>query len=265
MIFHLSDCVIKKNEELSDEVFLLEFEAPQIATSFSPGQFLMIKTSNSVDSILRRPFSIFREYEERSIGILYRVIGKGTRWLSQRKAGHKLDVLGPLGKGFEIIGDAETHIVISGGIGIAAVSSLVSHLVKNSLKDRLIFITGSYSREIINWLEEIGHIPIKAYVTTEDGSYGYKGRVTDILEDILDKRDIRRGACYACGPIAMLNNLYELSSRYELSLQVALEANMACGIGLCQGCSVRGGHGGYRKVCKDGPVFYASELAWPLV
>lgn len=271
---------IKTHTEVSPDYFLLSIELPSEVKRPKPGQFFMVKVGRNNDSLLRRPLSIHRLISADTVQILYRVRGKGTRVLSKRVPGERLDILGPLGKGFEITSQIKEAILVAGGVGIAPLFPLAEEL-KRAGKSIKLFVGGK-SREDILCEDDFRSLGLEIYISTEDRSYGKGGLVTDILEDYIQTPDSRlQTQIYTCGPKPMLKVVSEIARLYSLPCYVSLEERMACGIGACLGCAVKvrvqssefrvkGKNSRlqtpdsrlYRLVCKDGPVFNAEEIDW---
>ena len=315
-------CAITSNVEVMPGVYLMWLDAPDIASSAQPGQFITVCCEGLV---LRRPFSVHQVsslsspptgdeaspepfaccHSERSeesyraqgklregtgkgeIALLFQVVGKGTFWLSQQPAGNKIDVLGPLGKGFNIVPGSKNLLLVGGGIGIAPLIFLAQYA---SPQYQVALIHGaSTAAQIYPFLslpltinsspskgEEKGEgekqsnllsLPsgVQFIPVTEDGTLGRKGMVTDILPDFLDWAD----QVFACGPVDMYKTMAELltchSERSEESklrnCQISLEVRMGCGIGACRSCTINTKHG-LKQVCRDGPVFEMNDVLW---
>ncbi len=252
---------ILSNTCITPGIFLLRVDSPDLAAEARPGQFIMVRVNDGIDPCLRRPFSISGTEQGGVVRILYKVVGKGTVILSNKRAGDKLSVLGPLGKGFEITQRAEHLFIVAGGIGIAPMLFLSQAVDKKAVTFMAGFRT---SDEII----DPASVGIKQDISfaTDDGSKGYHGRVTDLLEqEIIKHRDNAIGV-YACGPVPMLKALSSISDKYRIPCKVSMETFMACGLGACQGCVVRSASVSdqisYHHVCKDGPVFDINEIDW---
>jgi dihydroorotate dehydrogenase electron transfer subunit len=247
---------------LSNEYYKLILESPEIAAYSLPGQFLEIKVSDGIDPFLRRPFSVHRSTES-NIEILYEVVGKGSRMLSQKKPGEYLDIIGPLGRGFtfrEPKTENRVPILIAGGMGVAPVFFLAEKLVARHWKTPLILI-GAKTKGHILCVKDFKKLGCTVKVATDDGSEGFKGRVTDLLKVLVSTMDYRLWTIFACGPKPMLQALTHIAGHYALPAQISLEAHMACGVGACLGCVIKTPTG-YQRVCKDGPVFNAGEIIW---
>jgi len=257
---------IRAHEEVAEGYFLLSLELPKSVRSPKPGEFFMVKVGRDNDPLLRRPLSLHRLITEDTFQIIYRVRGRGTRILSERKAGDKIDLIGPLGRGFEIPLYMDEAILVAGGIGIAPLFCLAEELRKRGKSVKL-FIGGKNKKDILceRDLESLG---LDLFISTEDGSHGKKGMITEILEDYLRVQVPKlKTQLYACGPKPMLKRVSGLAKANSLRCYVSLEERMACGIGACLGCAVKvrsrkERFTEYKMVCKDGPVFNAEEIEW---
>lgn len=265
--------MVISNTEASPGYYRMRMTAPRELTTSRPGQFVMVKVRDAIDPLLRRPFGIFdlgssaAEFgdgsEQTYLEMLYRVVGKGTAMLATFHHGDHLDILGPLGKGFEQGGPGEEKILVGGGVGLAPLYYLAKELVKES--PVRLFI-GGRTREDILCVTEFERLGVETYVATDDGTLGAAGLVTEVMERHLTE-ETRAKTMFACGPMPMLKAVAEIARRNAIPCQVSLEAYMACGMGACLGCVVKGhDHEDYRPdyrcVCKDGPVFDFRELQW---
>ena len=259
---------ILSHKKIAPGYFLLKLDAPVIGKFSLPGQFVHLRVFDSDVPLLRRPFSLHRINPD-SIELLYEVKGEGTRILSERKKDEMVDLIGPLGNGFDLadIPEGKNIILIAGGIGVAPLVSLVDALLKQYDRERLIFFLGARSQKLILGEREIRHSGIECLISTDDGSCGERGPVTRLFEKKLADWRENPGMVFACGPEAMLKVMGSLSRRFKFLCQVSLEENMGCGIGACLGCVVRlRTNPGqdvsfeYKRVCKDGPVFLASGI-----
>jgi dihydroorotate dehydrogenase electron transfer subunit len=253
-------------EEIKPQVYLLEFTSPYIAVRGEPGQFLHIKVDERI-TVLRRPFSIHR-VKKSKVYVLFKVRGKGTKLLSQYKKGDTLDIIGPLGKGFTYSFPSTSYplfLIVAGGMGVAPLVFLgerLREIRKSKIEGRDIAILGAKSKREILCEEKFKKLGYKTYVATEDGSKGFKGRVTDLLKNTLSTLSTLSAAStaiYSCGPIEMFSEMKSILRRHkDINCQVSLEQFMGCGLGVCCGCAIETKEG-YKKVCKDGPVF---NLRW---
>lgn len=243
--------IVSSNKKIANNVFEMTLSGELVKHVQSPGQFLHIKVGD--DLILRRPISIASiDYQNEQLTIVYKKVGKGTKWLSERYKGDYIDVLGPLGNGFKIDQVRNKNIlVIGGGVGIPPLYELTKQLSKNN---HVTVILGFQSESDIFYEEKFSKIAF-TIVTTDDGSYGHKGVVTDLIDYFKDEISLY----YACGPLMMLKNVREKLNHAEGHLSI--EEQMGCGIGACFACvCLANNEKGYVKVCKDGPVFNADEV-----
>ena len=224
-----------------------------------PGQFITVYAGP--DTLLKRPFGI-AGYRNGSVVIIFRIIGAGTRWLSQRSVGDSVEVLGPLGNNFPSIDSYDEVIYVGGGIGLPP---LFFH--RQSISDDVhsVLCAGfktSDERILTHRFEESG---TKVFIATDDGSAGTRGFVTDILKKYLDSYP-GKGIIFASGPPVMLRKVTEIIKEYNCSGYLCMESYMACGVGACNGCvqPVRkpDGESVYVKLCVDGPVINARSIIW---
>lgn len=249
---------VDSNQEIAEGLFLLKFISEEIAPAARPGQFLNIRLAQGWDPLLlRRPFSISR-VSGRSVELLIGPVGKGTKILSQQRQGSELDVLGPLGVPFRCEDGFETAVLVAGGLGVAPFPFLTDELERRKLK--ILSFVGSRSALDIGRL----HLNNVLYAT-DDGSRGFKGNVVDCLADYLKSHNIERSKIFGCGPTRMLSALSTYAQAHGLACELSLEGDMACGIGICQGCPVEKKHGPkkYALVCTDGPTFDCRDIILP--
>lgn len=244
---------------------------PHVRIKVLPGQFVMIRASDAgfvSDPLLSRPFSIHRQAMDGSIEILYKVVGKGTGLMSYLRKGDYVEFLGPLGNGFSILPSTlpfEEFIIVAGGIGVAPMVSLIEAL-KQSYSDKTIKVfLGGRNEEDLLCVEELKSLATEVVLTTNDGSAGIKGYVTDALKEYLSSlirtpHSASGITMYACGPTPMLQAVLNITEPMNVKTYFSLESAMACGIGLCMGCVVKRREGGYSLVCKDGPVFRGEDI-----
>lgn len=316
---------VLENREVGPACFQMRLADRNVAANARPGQFVHVRIpSPSLDPLLRRPLSVcLTNPTEGAFLVLYQVVGRGTQMLEGLRSGDRLDVLGPLGRGFELPSGPGTVALVAGGMGIAPLVMLSHQLVAAGRQFTL--VAGACNRDLLVGLDLLpaalhlveqgptceqnrSVVDPKAWrsseackphsgkrgplrcggrsgrpavfrggdealrpvcwieVATEDGSFGRRGLVTDLLGPLLRERDF--GCVYACGPRAMLREVARLGEACGVPVQVSLEERVACGLGACLGCAVkRRSHGGggpehptYLRVCADGPVFWASEV-----
>ena len=242
--------------------YRMVLQAPSLARQARPGQFVMLRVSGGVDPLLARPFGIASVSDRRSIELYYRVVGRGTTILTRSKPGSLLTVVGPVGNGFPAPKNGELPLLVAGGSGFppllffAARHGRKAHLFTGS-RDRACLPPGPAMKDFRSRAAAI-------HYATEDGSRGTCGFVTDALSVYLDGLADRtaRPVIYACGPHAMLSAVSRVAAQRSIPCHVSMEERMACGLGVCMGCSVPVKAGGYRRVCKEGPVFLASDIEW---
>jgi dihydroorotate dehydrogenase electron transfer subunit len=265
--------MILSNVEVSPGYWRMRMTAPAECASAQPGQFMMVRVNGAIDPLLRRPFGIFDvgTYVPAQSGansqpyleMLYRVVGKGTAMLSALHETDLLDVLAPLGKGFDLGEVEEEKLIVGGGVGLAPLYLLAKELAATS-KVRL--FAGGRTRDDILCITEFERLGVECYTATEDGSLGERGLVTEALVRRLNELN-GKVTIYACGPHGMLNAVAGIAAKRNIPCQVSLEGYMACGVGACLGC-VAPGHShspetpDFRCVCTDGPVFESGELKW---
>jgi dihydroorotate dehydrogenase electron transfer subunit len=294
---------VASNAEIIAGIHLMEIEAPDVAAAARPGQFITVRCG---DLILCRPFSIHQVggnnaiaspdavgAKQSQIAILFKVAGKGTLWLSQRKAGEKIDILGPLGNGFAIAPESRRLLLVAGGVGIAPLVFLTQ---QTSSRHQITLIHGASTGAQLYPSSSAGKKQIKLsplpkgvqfIPVTEDGSAGKKGMATHVLPDFLDWAD---QVC-ACGPVAMYKTMADMSLRVPMQsgrsnlklkgeetaivgeglvpsrnlklrkCQISLEVRMGCGFGACYGCTINTKKG-LKQVCLDGPVFELDDIIW---
>jgi dihydroorotate dehydrogenase electron transfer subunit len=257
---------VVENRQINKDHYLLTLYPSEKIRQPEPGNFFMLSVDSGLDPLLKRPFSIHRRIGN-DLQILYRVVGRGTGLLSRRKPGDLLDVTGPLGNKFPVTGKNEKMILIAGGLGVAPIFNLAEKLKK---KKPLLFY-GARTREELLCIDELRSLGIEPVIATDDGSSGKKGNIINVLRNFLVSASLRaihesplhltHYCLYACGPKPMLMALSQLTAKYDLKGYMALEQNMACGLGTCLGCVVNTKKG-YKRVCKEGPVFSIKEIIW---
>ena len=236
---------IAENAPIASDVYRLKLEGDTSAIT-APGQFLDLRLPGF---FLRRPISIC-DWDERSVTLLYKVVGGGTDWLSRCTPGQTLDALSGLGNGFDVAACGETTLLSGGGIGAAPLFGLAKRLLAAGKTP--VAVLGFNTAEDVFYENEFKALGVQTVIATADGSCGTRGFVTDALPE--DGTYV-----YACGPMPMLQ---ALCSATPLDGQLSLEARMGCGFGACMGCTCKTTHGS-KRVCKDGPVFTKEEILWP--
>lgn len=252
--------IIKK--ESWNDFHLLRLESAALAEGASPGRFLMIRVSDTFDPLLRRPLSLHDAGSD-WVEIFFRIAGRGTALLAGKKEGESLDGLGPLGNGYGLdgFGKKKTAWLIGGGRGIAPLFFLGRTLLDKGARVR-VFYGGKTAAEL-PLIKKFARAGLPAEVSTDDGTAGFAGFVTALVE-----RELHSGktdGLFACGPDPMMKKIGRLALDRGLPAQLSLEATMGCGFGACWGCVhkiKKNNAGNWRKICEDGPVFSAGEILW---
>lgn len=234
----------------------------------APGQFVMLSAgvlglAPRSDPLLPRPMAVYRQRaagEGTHVEILFKRHGRGTALLSEARPGQKVRLVGPLGRGFAPEGRGERAILVAGGTGIASVYELAERRAEDGAPATVLL--GARSRDDLMGEGDFAALPGALRIATEDGSRGERGLVTDLLEDELAVAPGSRARVYACGPTAMMRRTAELAARAGAGCSVSLENPMACGFGVCLGCAAPLRAGGFALVCRDGPVFDATDVDW---
>ena len=271
---------ITENTELFAKTYYqLSLKTGEISRLAKAGQFVHLRVNQKTVPLLRRPFSIHSVGEE-NLQILYKVIGKGTEILAQRKKGELLDIIGPSGNGYKLPEGKIKVVLVAGGIGVASLYFLAEELTSPPIssfpstgwepfhagEDRgeggVVVLIGGKSREDILCQDKFKKLNVDVVVSTEDGTSGRKGLVTDLLQELLPTpRSPLPIVVYACGPMEMLKETAKIAGKYAVPCYLSLEKIIACGVGACQGCVINT-KDGYQKVCKDGPVFDSERIIW---
>ncbi|HJT37473.1 MAG TPA: dihydroorotate dehydrogenase electron transfer subunit [Actinomycetota bacterium] len=238
----------------------LTIEAAEIAEGARPGQFLNVCVQPGGAHLLRRPFSIAR-VEGATVSIVFDPIGIGTQWLGARGAGDAVDVVGPLGHGFDVTADPGVDLLVGGGYGTAALSFLAAELDARGGKAHA--IVGARSRARLYEDTVLDEACASIAIVTDDGSAGVQGLVTQPMREMINRFSPR--VVYACGPMPMLRAVAALASEAGVPSQLAVEEFMACGIGVCWTCVLPVRTNGalkHARSCTEGPVFSGEAIAW---
>lgn len=249
-------CKIISQEEIAKDIFELTVEADLVNEITAPGQFVHIRIDKALDPLLRRPISIssFNRLNSQ-FTMIYRKEGKGTTLLAEKSQGMLLDILGPLGNGFPVneVSTGDTALLVGGGIGVPPLYELSNQLIAKGVK--VIHVHGFQTDSAVFYEKEFLKNG-ETYITTVDGSYGKKGYVTDVINEL----DF--DCLYTCGPTPMLKAIEKGYSHKKVFL--SLEERMGCGVGACFACVCKTSNElvdiSYKKVCSDGPVFRAGEV-----
>jgi dihydroorotate dehydrogenase electron transfer subunit len=272
------------SREILPGQWIQSFHAPELASGSRAGQFVHVKTGDLSGLVLRRPFSInTADPVSATITIHFRTIGRGTEWFTALRAGDSVDMLGPLGRPFEVDTRSRHLLVVAGGLGMAGVRFLVDEALRDGRQVTLLFGAAS-AREV--YPTSLLPDEVEYVIATDDGSVGHRGFVTDLVPEYEAWAD----QAFACGPQPMLAALARLATgrrerlgvarlgrkrgggktdplgspaaRRKAFLQVSMEQNMGCAVGACLGCVIMGTNGQPQRVCREGPVFAAEEVAW---
>ena len=272
------------SREILPGQWLQSFHAPALASGTRAGQFVHVRTGDLSGLVLRRPFSInTADPVSGTITIHFRTIGRGTEWFTQLRAGDAVDMLGPLGRPFEVDSRSRHLLLIAGGLGMAGVRYLADEAIRDGRQVTLLFGAAS-ARDV--YPSSLLPDEVEYVIATDDGSVGHHGFVTELVPEYEAWAD----QAFACGPAPMLAALARLAAgrrdrlgvarlgrkrgagkaaalgspaaRRKAFLQVSMEQNMGCAVGACLGCVIMGVGGAPQRVCREGPVFAAEEVAW---
>lgn len=253
---YIHDFEVVANRGINKDYFVLELKAPQKLESIKPGQFVEIRVDNSPCTFLRRPISIYDiDYKQNTISLLILIAGEGTQALSRLSKGDYVNLIYPLGNSFSIPQTGKV-LLIGGGVGVAPLLFLGKSLSENNIQPVFLFGARSHTHLVdLDKFELLGPV----YTTTEDGSQGEKGLVTE--HSIITGNNWNYEQIYACGPVLMMKAVAQLAERRNTNCEVSLENTMACGFGACLTCvqeTVRGNI----CICVNGPVLNSKELIW---
>lgn len=280
----LAAATLVGSREILPGQWLQAYHAPEIASGSRAGQFVHMRTGDLSGMVLRRPFSLnTTDAASGIVTIHFRVIGRGTEWFTRLREGDAVDLLGPLGRPFEVDPRSRHLLLIAGGLGIAGIRMLADEAIRAGRQVTLLFGAAS-SREV--YPSSLLPDEVEYVVATDDGSLGHHGYVTDLVPEYEAWAD----QAFACGPAGMLAALAKQAegrrdrlgvaklgrkrgagkadppgspaARRKVFLQVSMEQNMGCAVGACLGCVVLSTTGVPQRVCREGPVFASDELAW---
>jgi len=265
-------CPIVKKERISESVYKFIFHSPEIALSANPGQFVQLRTSDHYFPLWPRPFSIYDvDGDKGDFAVIFKKFGCGTSQLTEFEEGESIHVLGPLGNGFDPLEKGRQVAMAGGGIGMPPLYFLAAQSIRDGFPaQNITFISGARSKKDHFDDGGLAELGVNLIICTDDGSYGVKGTVVDILEKDMEKKRI----VYACGPGGMLERIDAILTKNKIPGLLSLEALMPCGYGICSGCAVKTIPSANRgptddncdfhlkRVCVDGPVFGAGEVIW---
>lgn len=246
--------IILNQKEIAQNIFEMTLKG-NLEEYKSVGQFVNIKVNEEAYPTLRRPISICNlDTENSSMTLIYRAEGLGTKILSNKLVGTELDILGPLGNGFDysLVNSNEIVVLIGGGVGVPPLYELAKRLFNKNIK--VISILGFASKDVVFYEEEFKKYS-QVYICTIDGSYGFKGNVLELIE----KNNIDFDWIFSCGPKPMLKAISDKYSKTKKGY-ISLEERMACGVGACYACVCTSVNDKSKRICKDGPVFKLGEI-----
>ncbi len=253
---------VLENEPIARNVYLMRLQAPRIARACRPAQFVQIRTDAGQSPYLRRPFSALRTHPEAgSIEVVYDAIGEGTRRMAAASAGHRLDLLGPLGKPF-VPSTTGRVLLVAGGVGLVPLAFLA--WFHSERRDDMVFLMGAANQGRMPDMDRVIPSDLRRWLATDDGSLGHEGPVTDLIPEHVVPGGTQ---VLTCGPHAMMARVAEIAAERRLPCMASMENHMACGFGACVGCVVeyreaeREDHR-YRRVCIEGPVVDAHAIVW---
>ena len=272
---------ILSNREIGPGLYWIDLLAPDITRHALPGHFVHLVASDVSGNgsqpvwlrhtpLLRRPFSIAeRDPENGVFGLIYRIVGGGTEILATRRSGERVDVLGPLGRPLEPVRAGRPAVMVAGGVGVAPFLSLAQETVRDgrAAPEEMTVLFGAATAGLLSGEEKFRRLGIDLKLATDDGSTGYHGLVTSLLERELDRSPGRCAYLYACGPTPMMRRCQQIAREEGIAGQVSLEGIMPCGVGVCMACVVPCVEPGdpssprrYERVCDTGPVFDMQEV-----
>ena len=272
---------VTENVRLARDAYRVRFECPELAERVVPGQFLMLKLHGANDPLLGRPLALYDTVVDGSgrpigVDVVYLVVGKFTSRLAQLGPGAKLDVWGPLGNGFAPA-TAEHVIMVAGGIGQTPFMALAREYTGGRRygesrnpppRAHVTLCYGARSQEYLAGVDDFRALGIDVRLSTDDGSAGRRGFVTDVLRETLGESYVPKNQTkiVCCGPEKMMEAVAHVAHEHQIACEVSLETPMACGIGSCFSCVVKvkdeSGEWDYRRTCVEGPVFAAEQIVW---
>ena len=258
---YVAECEIAMHQEVAKGHFRMVLHAPEIAREARAGQFCMVQVQEGYYPFLRRPMCFERIFND-SVSILYKVEGEGTRLLSKLQQGQPVGIQGPLGKPFPLDGLHERHILVAGGIGVAPFPALAEAIIGGLHKVPEI-VLAARTEALLICEEDFQQMGCKVHLATDDGSAGEKAYASQVLERLAPDT---RTQVYCCGPMPMMRATHEVCERLGVPCLASLEAEMACGDGVCLGCVVEAKveieAERMVRVCYDGPVFDSRLINW---
>ncbi len=283
---HYADCAtfhrvtVLENVAIARDTYRVRFHCPELAQRIVPGQFVMLRLAGANDPLLGRPLALYDTVladglrgSPVGIDVVYLVLGKMTRRLAQFTVGQELEVWGPLGNGFAPT-PADHLVMVAGGIGQTPFLALASEYLGQrryglpardaQRPGRVTLCYGARTRDYLAGVADFERLGMQVRISTDDGSAGHHGLVTDVLQHVLDESPSAHVVC--CGPERMMERVAAITAERQVPCRVSLETPMACGIGICFSCVARvrdeAGNWDYRRTCVEGPVFDAASIDW---
>ena len=249
---------ILSNEKLAPKIYKMTVQSEYVSTNVMPGQFVNVKCGEGINALMRRPISVCSVDRDKStFDMVYQIKGIGTEYLAREMAGGEVDIIAPLGKGFDVSPEYKRIAVIGGGIGVFP----LLYLLNSSKALKKSTFLGFRNKEYVVLTEDFKEACDSFFISSDDGSVGNKGIVTELLEKDLEENSY--DIIYTCGPLPMIKSVVDIANRNNIRCQVSLEQRMGCGIGACLVCACKtrlGDDWEYSHVCKDGPVFWSDEV-----
>lgn len=267
---------IVEHRSIAKDTWQLTLEAPSLARCTLPGQFFMVRLAGLNDPLIGRALAMFdRGFDSQgnpqTVSVAYVVKGKFTQALSRFKAGQSVEIWGPLGNAFS--NQPVDHLIlVAGGVGITPMLSLASAALgqdtygqEGHFAQQVTLCYGARTEEYLVALDAFEERGVRLAIATEDGSLGHRGRVTEVLKDLLSRSEgTSRIAC--CGPEPMMQAVSKIAHEHNVTCEVSLETPMACGIGICFTCVAKIDQGDgtwdYRRTCVEGPIFESQSIVW---
>jgi dihydroorotate dehydrogenase electron transfer subunit len=263
--------IIISNREIFKDHFLMILRVPADFRASVPGQFVMLRREEGDHPFLGRPFSIHSLYSmngETVMEILYRISGRGTALIARLTADDRVTILGPLGRGFDVPVGKKKIVLVAGGMGIAPLFYLAEYCLEERRDEsgETVLYFGAQSSHHLFGLDRLERLCSSLKLSTDDGTLGYHGPVTDLVAGDALSFERNDSALFACGPYGMIKEMARIAGKFSIPCQVSVEEKMACGIGACLGCAVRASGENtskrFMRVCKEGPVFDTREIDW---
>lgn len=246
------------NQKVNGKYYKLSFRSRALSQKVLPGQFLNVRINEALDPFLRRPFSYYRVSQDR-VEILYEVLGKGTSIFSRKKKDEPLRISGPLGIPFRAkVPKGKKRVLIAGGVGVPPLVFLAEKYSADYL------LIGTKSKQEVMPKKELARVKAKILYSTNDGSFGMKGFVTGLLEEIIRKEKPQNLFIQTCGPNVMMEAVMKIAKRENIEGEASIDKTMACGVGACLGCMVMTKDRGWVPSCTEGPVFPFEKLDYKI-